>query len=364
MKASAGNGTGDKMDQNKESSRRIRFVVFRYTHHSPHSGYSRLAEYGVKQYPAEVIRITKALPKWLVRERIYWRLAKGTPGYTRAAMAAELQVSYRMLREKSSIFHFLYGETTYRYTGGLNNRNNNRIVATFHLPPVGIQQAWKIDGPLRQLSAAICVGTSQQEYLAKIIGANKVFFGPLGVDTEYYTPPASFANRDPNLCIIVGENYRDFPTLRGVVELVSYMRPQTRFVAVLPQRCYELVGQHPNLTMRSQVPEEELLALYRQASLMVLPLKDATANNALLESMACGLPQVITDVGSTRDYTSEQCAALMPLNDARKMAERVVDLLAAPGEMECMSQAAVEQAKKFAWPSVVAGLRSIYHAIG
>ncbi len=346
-----------------EKSFLLRYVVFRYGHHSPHSGYSRTAEFGKQCYDAEIIPINKPLPRWLIRNRIYWRLAEGTPGYTREAMRAELNVASRMLREKGAIYHFLYGETTYRYTGGLNNRNNNRIVATFHLPPVGIKKSIQVDKHLRQLSAAVCVGTSQQDYLASIIGADKVFLGPLGVDIDYYRPPDSFASRDPNLCIMVGDNYRDFPTLRGVIELVAYMRPQTRFVAVMPPRCYDLVGEHPNLTMRSRIPEDELLALYRSASLMVLPLKDATANNALLEGMACGLPQVVTDIGSTRDYTSESCAALMPLNDARKMAERVVDLLKAPGEMESMSKAAVEHAAGFAWPKVVGQLSSIYSAV-
>lgn len=350
-------------DLNMNKSKPIRFVVFRYKHHSPHSGYSRLAEYGVKHYSAEVIPIFKPLPKWLIRDRIYWQLAKGTPGYTREAMAAELTVARRILREKGSIFHFLYGETTYHYTGRLNNHNNNRILATFHLPPVGIQKSWLIEGPLRQLSAAVCVGTSQQDYLGKIIGHNRVFFAPLGVDLDYYTPPNSFETRDPDLCIMVGENYRDFPTLRGVIELVAYMRPQTRFVAVLPTRCYELIGEHPNLTIRSQIPEAELLELYRTASLMVLPLKDATANNAVLEAMGCGLPLIVTDVGSTRDYVNEECAALMPLYDARKMAERVVDLLEAPGELKRMSKAAVEQSTKFAWPKVVEQLKDIYSAV-
>jgi glycosyltransferase involved in cell wall biosynthesis len=317
------------MDLYAAHSRPVRFVVFRYKHHSPHSGYSRLAEYGLKQYPAEVIPISKPLPKWLVRDRIYWQLAKGTPGYTREAMAAELNVAKRIFREKGSIFHFLYGETTYHYTGRLNNHNGNRILATFHLPLEGFQKAWQIEGPLRQLSAAVCVGSSQQEFLGKIIRHDRVFFAPLGVDLEYYTPPESFETRDPNLCVVIGDNYRDFPTLRGVIELVIYKRPQTRFVAVIPPRCYDLVGEHKNLTFRSQISESELLELYRTASLMVLPLKDATANNAVLESMACGLPQVVTDVGSTRDYVNEDCAALMPLNDARKMAERVIDLLEA-----------------------------------
>lgn len=351
------------MEASMQNSTPIRFVVFRYKHHSPHSGYSRLAEYGVRQYPAEVIPIAKPLPKWLIRDRIYWRLAKGTPGYTREAMAAELTVARRILSEKDAIFHFLYGETTYHYAGNLNRRNHNRILATFHLPPVGIQKSWQIDGPLRQLSAAICVGTSQQEYLGKIIGHDRVFLGPLGVDLEYYTPPASFEERDPDLCIVIGDNYRDFPTLRGVIELVTYKRPQTRFVAVIPPRCYELVGEHPNLTFRSQIPESELLSLYRTASLMVLPLRDATANNAVLESMACGLPQVVTDVGSTRDYVNEECAALMPLNDARRMAERVIDLLQAPVDRERMARAAVQKAAEFSWPKVVADLNAVYSAL-
>lgn len=345
------------------TSPRIRFVVFRYGHHSPHSGYSRLAEYGIQQYPAEIIPISKPLSRVIIRERMLWKLAKGTPGYTRASMAAELKVATHMLRERDWIYHFLYGETTYHYAGKLNNVKNNRLVATFHLPPVGIKQAVQIDWHLKQLSAAVCVGTSQMEYLSSIIGADKVFFGPLGVDLDYYTPPATFESRDPDLCVFVGENYRDFATLRGVIELVSYMRPATRFVAVTPPRCYNLIGEHPSLTMCSQVPESELLALYRSASLMVMPLKDATANNAVLESMACGVPQVITDVGSTHDYTGTECSALMPAGNARKMAETVVDLLNAPEALRRMSQAAVEQAGKFAWPKVVEQLSSIYSAV-
>jgi glycosyltransferase involved in cell wall biosynthesis len=351
----------------KQASRQgkapICYVVFRYKHHSPHSGYSRLAQYGEKMYDTEVIPIDKPLPKWLVRDRIYWFLAKGTPGYTRAAMAAELIVAKRILREKDTIFHYLYGETTYHYTGALNERRGNRLVATFHLPPVGMQKSWLIDRPLQQLSAVVCVGTSQQEYLAKIVGPERVFFAPLGLDTEYYTPPESFTERDPDLCLMVGENYRDFPTLRGVIELVAYMRPQTRFVAVLPKRCYDLLGDHPNLTLLSQIPEEELLALYRRASLMVLPLKDATANNAVLEAIGCGLPLVVSDVGSMRDYVNDACAALMPAGQSRAMAERVVDLLNAPDELAQMSDAAVDQAAKFAWPLAVQQVNAIYDAV-
>lgn len=341
----------------------LRYIVYRYGHHSPHSGYSRTAEFGQRIFGADVIPIAKPVPRLILPNRLYWRIAKGTPGYTREAIAAEIKIARRMLRERNTIYHYLYGETTYHYTGFLNNRRGNRIVATFHLPPVGIKKSVQIDWHLKKLSGIVCVGTSQMDYLSDIVGPEKVFFGPLGVDLEYYTPPDEFASRDPNLCLFVGENYRDFPTLRGVIELVAYKRPQTQFVGVTSPRVQELIGTHPNLTLRSGIPESELLDLYRRAALMVLPLKDATANNAVLESMACGLPLVITDAGSTRDYVSPDCAALMPPGNARKMAETILELLSEDRQREQMAISARAQAEKFAWPCTVSALKTVYEKL-
>jgi glycosyltransferase involved in cell wall biosynthesis len=291
-----------------------------------------------------------------------WRLAKGTPGYDRTSMAAELNVAWHMLTERGYIYHFLYGETTYHYIGQLNNINRNRIVATFHLPPEGIREAVQINWHLEQLSAVICLGRNQQEFFGKILDPQRVFFVPLGVDTEFYTPPC-FESRDPNLCLFVGENYRDFPTLRGVIELVAYRRPETKFVGVMPRKSFDLVGSHPNLTLRTNIPESEFLDLYRSAALMVMPLQGAVANNAILESLACGLPLVVTDVGATRDYVSPESAALIRPNDSRTMADAVLNLLEATLDRQRMSICAREQAEKFSWPLVTAQLDSVYKKV-
>ncbi|MCE7985819.1 MAG: glycosyltransferase family 1 protein [Caldilinea sp. CFX5] len=340
----------------------VRFVVFRYSHHSPHSGYSRLAEYGVAEDKGEVMRVAKPLSRKLIRERMLWRLAKGTPGYDRAAMAAELAVAWRMLTEPGFIYHFLYGETTYRYAGFFTNFRRNRVVATFHQPLTGLRQAVQIDQHLRHLSAVVCVGRNQQAFFADKIKQDRIFFVPLGIDTEYYLPPP-FAKRDPDLCLFVGENYRDFPTLRGVIELVAYRRPQTRFIAVTPAHCHKLIGCHPNLLLKSKVSEAELLALYRSAALMIMPLTEATANNAILESMACGLPLVVSNVGGSRDYVTPQCAVLTPCADARSMMEAVLGLLEAPAECERLSEQARKQALNFSWPNIVRQMQAVYMAV-
>ena len=341
----------------------IRFVVMRYSHHSPHSGYSRTAEYGVNHFNAKVIRVDKPLPRSIIRERMLWRLAKGTPGYDRAAMAAELQVAKHMLSESGCIYHFLYGETNYHYAGYLNNFRGNRLVATFHQPPVGIENAIQIDWHIRQLSAVICVGRNQQEYFKGTLEEDRIFFVPLGVDIEYYTPPASFDSRDPDLCLFVGSNYRDFPTFRGVIELVSYHRPKTKFVALTSPASFERIGTHPNLTLLSGIPESELFDLYQSAALMVMPLHEATANNAILESMACGLPMVITDVGAIRDYVNPECAVLIPPSDSRGMAEAVLNLLDNPQERQRLSERSRERSLSFSWINVMKQLQTVYERV-
>lgn len=344
-------------------NQQVCFVVYRYNHHSPHSGYSRLAEYGANQLNGKVIRVVKPLPRSIVRERVLWRLAKGTPGYDRSAMAAELNVAWHMLTDQNHIYHFLYGETTYHYSGQLNNFRNNRIVATFHQPPVGIQAAVQMDWHIRQLSAVVCVGTSQQEFFSGKIDPDRVFFVPLGIDTEYYTPPESFETRNPNLCIFVGENYRDFPTLRGVIELVSYLRPETQFVGVMPRHSFQYIGTHPSLRLLSGISETEFLNLYRSAALMIMPVHDATANNAILESMSCGLPLVVSDVGSIRDYVNSECSALVKPHDSQYMAEAILDLLNEPRERLRMSEKCRAQAWKFSWDNVIKQLSCVYQKI-
>ena len=341
----------------------VRFIVYRYSHHSPHSGYSRLAEYGTKHFGGETIVVDKPLSRHIIRQRMLWRLAKGTPGYNRAAMAAELRAGWNMLRDSDCIYHFLYGETTYHYAGYLNNRKQNRVIASFHQPLTGFRKAVQIDWHLRQLSAAICVGRSQQAFFEGILDPARVFFVPLGIDADYYVPPTSFETRSSDLCLIVGENYRDFPTLRGVIELVAYQRPQTKFVFITLPQSAERIGYHPNLTLRSGIPEPEFLKLYQSATLMLMPLIEATANNAILEGMACGLPLVVTDTGDIRDYVSPRGAALILPHDSQGMAEAVLNLLDKPQERQRMSEESRVQALKFSWPNVMEQLSSVYNAI-
>jgi glycosyltransferase involved in cell wall biosynthesis len=63
---------------------------------------------------------------------------------------------------------------------------------------------------------------------------------------------------------------------------------------------------------------------------LVLPSDWEALAIGLLEAMACGVPQVATDVGGTAEAVTEETGVLVPRGDARAVADAVIGLLEDP----------------------------------
>lgn len=84
----------------------------------------------------------------------------------------------------------------------------------------------------------------------------------------------------------------------------------------------------------------------------------------LLEAQACGVPQVATDVGGTREALVPETGVLVPPGDPVALADAVVRLLQDPGRREAMAAASrARHASRFTVERMVAGTAAVYDAV-
>ena len=231
------------------------------------------------------------------------------------------------------------------------------MLATFHQPPALL--AGMVNATLlRALDAAVVLCEAQRAALAGLLPAERLHVIPHGIDAGFFAPGPRAAGEGFRL-LAVGHWLRDFETLFATLALLrgAGLDARLRIVSPNPPR-----GVPPGVEVEGGLPDEALRAAYRDADALLLPLTDATANNAILEAMACGRPVVATDVGGVAEMTGG-AAMLAPPGDARALADAVLSLAADPAAAAALGQAARARAEALDWRHVAARHAALYAAI-
>jgi glycosyltransferase involved in cell wall biosynthesis len=83
-----------------------------------------------------------------------------------------------------------------------------------------------------------------------------------------------------------------------------------------------------------------------------------------LEALACGVPQVVTAVGGTREAVVPETGLLIPPRDPGALAAAVIELLRDPARRARMAQVSRERhAAEFTVDRMVAGTAAVYDAV-
>ena len=343
-----------------------RYVPRRIGHHAAHSGYDRLFEHMGLQAASSpwALKLADALPGALA-----WRLWAMRPQTTNAVgLRAELGAMPYMAAGRNRLCHFIYGEDTYFLTP-LWKRSSNRTLATFHYPPERLATRMNA-GSVRGLGAAIMVGENQREFLEQLLPPERVHYCPHAVDTDFFQPTAHTGAPDapdaPDSFRLVcsGSTFRDHATLREVHLAVRSAGFDVHTDVISPRpKQQALLDGVPGIHIHRGISDEALRGLYCNATVGVLPLFNATANNALLELLACGRPVVVSDVGGLAAYTHGSAAHRVPAQDVDAMASAVIALLKdAPRRALEGAQNRQHAQQQLGFKPVAARMRSIYAA--
>jgi len=173
---------------------------------------------------------------------------------------------------------------------------------------------------------------------------------PLGVDPELFSPrPQSDDGRFR--VIFVGK----ITQRKGISYLLDGFE-----AAALPDTELLLVGapvgsttpwrERPRVRHVPPRPRAELPALYATADVYVLPSLVEGFPLTALEAMACGLPVIVSEHTFAWDVVEDGVNGyVVPIRDARAIAERLRELHADPGKRAEMGRAARRTAEEFSW---------------
>lgn len=341
---------------------KILHIWKRFDHHSSHSGYDQLTRY----LPATHYQPGKLFQYLYTRNpaRFRWIRSIDPEWYNFENFSVEMELLCRINLVRNTIFHMLYGENFYRFLGYSPLRRGNRVIPTFHQPPDIFRRAIPKSYRVRRADAVLVVGSSQVDFFRDLTGRDNVYLVPHGIDTDFFSPPAEKRFDGPLRCISVGWWLRDVEMIRKIISVTNQLKaPNIEYHIVTFKWCHEFYQGLKNVHLYTDIHDNQLRDLYRRSHLLLLPLKDCTANNAVLESMACGLPVLSTAAGSNPDYLDDDFAVMTRGDNPDPLIDTILDLDKNRDRLTAMGQAARRKAETFAWPLMAERTLECYRRI-
>ena len=259
--------------------------------------------------------------------------------------------------------HLLYAEHHLPHWGDYPPCFRNRSLLTIH-QPVG----WWDKARLRSLSrfrnVILLSSRDAETFRYHLMTGSRISVIRHGVDTEFFHPAAT---HDADRILFNGVHLRNVGMLSRVVTMLLNRHPGLQIDLLVPQarrqgEDFSRLGSLPGITWHEGLDDMELRSLYQRSRLLLLPLEDSSANTAIVEALACGLPVLTTDVGGIRDYGGRTVFPVVPNNDDVAMADlasRYLEDSPFRQEIACASRRfALEH---LAWPLVASLHRELYN---
>ena len=345
----------------------VHIIRTRYPHWGNYSGFQQFVRYlDRKKYCPWLHEVSDNHADFPIRNRIIQNLAlrfiqRGNmKWYKLSDLAMELRLLGRCLSlNPPDVIHYLDGEHSARYLPMLLKRlpaKKPRIAVSFHQPP-GIIDDLIDRRVVRHIDTLNVVSPDQAAYFRRFVDANRIKMILHGIDTDFFKPEAQIPLVGRFNCLTVGHYFRDFQLLRKICQGFSH-RSDVTFKVVSSR--HEGLDDLPNVRAYKGIDDVALRKLYQQSTLLLLPMVHATANNALLEGIACGLPVVASALPGLKAYVPGGEAFLVKENSVEGFAKAILQVVQNPEYHKKMAAAARQRALELDWRRVTPLFEAMY----
>lgn len=345
---------------------KVLVIATKYKHHSKSGGYIQLARFLRPKFLIGIDETKERLPPYFMRayKWLYEFLAFFKYG------------------NRADLVHIYYGEEYFRFSTFLFRKTP--VIVTFHQPASRLKYEIEKGGTggriarfthritknrFKNIAAAIVMEETQKEILKRIIPEKKIKVIYHGIDLDLY----NVKNQDKvdsiekNQIITIGNWLRDWDFYAKVLEYSEIHRPSWRFVLInrsISPSDLKRFNKHSNFQYKPDLNDSELFRIIQTSKLHFLPLSEATANNAIIESLAIGCPVILPSIFSSQYQL--KCDSLFfyskgNLEDVLLKIEKLIELDL--NKYETLVKDGFKKIQNFDWPKIAVQTQALYNKV-
>lgn len=185
----------------------------------------------------------------------------------------------------------------------LFNSKNIKIYGFVHLAPSILRSCFsdiKLLRKLRSLSGVFTFGNSLKVFLREFTEKNIYTFFHYS-DLEVYKPISDFSIQGKLNILVIGQQARNYSSLYVLVSSVKYA---DFHIIISDKRLLKKFQEFPNVKIYRNINENELLDIMKSCHSFLGFYDDIVGSNVLSNCISMGILPIVKDVGSIRDYLS------------------------------------------------------------
>ncbi|MCX6005476.1 MAG: glycosyltransferase family 4 protein [Chloroflexi bacterium] len=193
----------------------------------------------------------------------------------------------------------------------------------------------------RQLSHIITVSQMAKQHISESfkIPESRLSVVYNGIDTEIFSPSEAVQRLDNNVLMVMSRDSA-VKGLRFLLEALAHLRPNydlgltvvgTTIGDGKTEKLIEKLCLADRVKFINQIDTQELVKLYRTATLVAVPSSYEGFGLPAAEAMACGAPVISTTAGALPEVVGD-AGILIPPADSTALAEAIAELMDNPAK--------------------------------